>query len=119
MPRIIDNLNLKLQPVLVETILHSASLDASVGYFNLRGWSSLVDAVDQLPNIPERPAVRLLIGMRQDTPEQELHNQLRIAKRQDVMDQATARRLQELAAADLRDQLSCGVPSATDESTFI
>jgi superfamily II DNA or RNA helicase/HKD family nuclease len=118
MPRIIDNLNLKLQPVLVETILHSASLDASVGYFNLRGWSSLVDAVDQLPNIPERPAVRLLIGMRQDTPEQELHNQLRIAKRQDVMDQATARRLQELAAADLRDQLSWGVPSATDERTL-
>jgi SNF2 family DNA or RNA helicase len=118
MPRIIDNLNLNLQPILVETILHSASLDASVGYFNLRGWSSLLDAVDQLPGAPERPAVRLLIGMRQDTPEQELHNQLRIAKRQDVMDQATAKRLQELAAADLRDQLSWGVPSAADERTL-
>ena len=118
MPRIIDNLNLKLQPILVETISNSASLDASVGYFNLRGWNSLLDAVDQLPIDPNRPAVRLLIGMRQDTPEQELHNQLRIAKRQDVMDQATAKRLQEVAAVDFRNQLSWGIPSSFDERTL-
>ncbi len=118
MPRIIDNLNLKLQTILNETIISSTSLDASVGYFNLRGWSSLLDAVDMLPMNSDRPSVRLLIGMRQDTPEQELHNQLRIAKRQDVMDQATARRLQELAAVDLRKQLSWGIPSSSDERTL-
>ena len=72
MPRIIDNLNLKLQPILEETLLHSVALDACVGYFNLRGWSSLVDVVDQLPESGERPPVRLLIGMRQETPEHEL-----------------------------------------------
>ena len=118
MPRIIDNLNLKLQPILVETIQNSAALDASVGYFNLRGWKALLDAVDQLPSISERPPVRLLIGMHQVTPEQELHIQLRIAKRQEVMDQATARRLQELAAADFRRQLSWGIPSSSDERTL-
>jgi superfamily II DNA or RNA helicase len=118
MPRIIDNLNLKLQPILVETIQNSAALDASVGYFNLRGWKSLLDAVDQLPSSSERPPVRLLIGMHQVTPEQELHSQLRIAKRQEVMDQATARRLQELAAADFRKQLSWGIPSFSDERTL-
>ena len=118
MPRIIDNLNLKLQPILEETLLASVALDASVGYFNLRGWSALVDAVDQLPVSDERTPVRLLIGMRQDTPEQELREQLRIAKRQEIMDQATAKRLQELAAADLRNQLSWGIPSAAAEKTL-
>jgi superfamily II DNA or RNA helicase len=117
-PRIIDNLTLKLQPVLEETLLHSAALDACVGYFNLRGWASLVDAIDQLPTVPNRPPVRLIIGMRQVDPEHELRDQLRLAKRQEVMDQATAKRLQELAAADLRSQLSWGVPTATAESTL-
>ena len=118
MPRIIDNLNLKLQPILEESLLHSVALDACVGYFNLRGWSSLVDAVDQLPESGDRPPVRLLIGMRQETPEHELREQLRIAKRQEIMDQATAKRLQELAATDLRNQLSWGVPSAAVEKTL-
>ena len=118
MPRIIDNLNLKLQPILEESLLHSVALDACVGYFNLRGWSSLVDAVDQLPESGDRPPVRLLIGMRQETPEHELREQLRIAKRQEIMDQATAKRLQELAATDLRNQLSWGVPSAAAEKTL-
>jgi superfamily II DNA or RNA helicase len=117
-PRIIDNLDLKLQPILEESLLYSVSLDACVGYFNLRGWSSLVEAVDQLPDSGERPPVRLLIGMRQETPEHELRDQLRIAKRQEIMDQATAKRLQELAAADLRNQLSWGVPSAAAEKTL-
>ena len=118
MPRIIDNLHLKLQPILEESLLHSVALDACVGYFNLRGWSSLVEAVDQLPDSGDRPPVRLLIGMRQETPEHELRDQLRIAKRQEIMDQATAKRLQELAAADLRNQLSWGVPSAAAEKTL-
>jgi SNF2 family DNA or RNA helicase len=117
-PRIIDNLHLKLQPILEESLLHSVALDACVGYFNLRGWSSLVEAVDQLPDSGDRPPVRLLIGMRQETPEHELRDQLRIAKRQEIMDQATAKRLQELAAADLRNQLSWGVPSAAAEKTL-
>ncbi len=118
MPRIIDNLHLKLQPILEESLLHSVALDACVGYFNLRGWSSLVEAVDRLPDSGDRPPVRLLIGMRQETPEHELRDQLRIAKRQEIMDQATAKRLQELAAADLRNQLSWGVPSAAAEKTL-
>lgn len=118
MPRIIDNLNLKMQPILEESVLHSVALDACVGYFNLRGWSSLVDAVDQLPGSGDRPPVRLLIGMRQETPEHELREHLRIAKRQEIMDQATAKRLQELAAIDLRNQLSWGIPSAAAEKTL-
>jgi len=111
-------MQLKLQPILEESLLHSVSFDACVGYFNLRGWSSLVDAVEQLPLSDERPPVRLIIGMRQGTPENELRDQLRIAKRQEVMDQATARRLQELAAADLRSQLSWGVPTDVAEKTL-
>ena len=77
-----------------------------------------MEAVDRLPDSGDRPPVRLLIGMRQETPEHELRDQLRIAKRQEIMDQATAKRLQELAAADLRNQLSWGVPSAAAEKTL-
>lgn len=115
MPRIIDNLNLKLHPILEETLLRAVALDACVGYFNLRGWGQLVDAVDRLPEPRERASVRLLIGMRQETPEHELREQLRIAKRQEIMDIATAKRLQELAASDLRNQLTWGIPSASAE----
>jgi SNF2 family DNA or RNA helicase len=56
--------------------------------------------------------------MRQETPEHELREHLRIAKRQELMDQATAKRLQELAAKNLREQLSWGVPSAAVEKTL-
>ncbi len=118
MPRIIDNLNLSLQPILEEALLNSSALDACVGYFNLRGWNSLVSAVDQLPESANRPPVRLLIGMRQETPDRELKEQLSIAKRQEIMDQATAKKLQELAAADLRQQLTWGIPTLAAEKTL-
>ncbi len=71
-PQIIDNIALKMQPVLQTALRTSVVFDASVGYFNLRGWSALLDAVDNLPGRSGRPTARLLIGMRQQTAQDEL-----------------------------------------------
>ena len=119
MPRIIDNIDLKLKPVLQEALADAVNLDASVGYFNMRGWSVLSDAVDALPGTGDRPPVRLLIGMRQQTPGDELREDLRILRREEVMDNATAARLREKAAADLRGQLCWGIPTEAQKASLL
>jgi superfamily II DNA or RNA helicase len=119
MPRIIDNIELKLQPVLQESLAEAIHLDASVGYFNMRGWSVLSDAVDALPRGEDRPPVRLLIGMRQRNPGDELREDLRIMRRHETMDNATAARMREKAAAELREQLCWGIPTGGQKTSLL
>ena len=69
MPRIFDNIEEQLDEALRNTLAASVTLDTSVGYFNVRGWSALADAIDALPE--GSPKVRLLIGMA-ERPDQEL-----------------------------------------------
>lgn len=117
MPRILDNIDAYLRPVLKETLQDSTSLDACVGYFNLRGWDALCDEVDKLPLDDARAPVRVLIGM-QDRPESQLREELRIVRRSETMDNATAARLAHAAALELRNQLTWGIPSDHDERTL-
>lgn len=117
MPQIIDNIEQKLRPALLETLEESTALDACVGYFNLRGWDALADPADELPGMDGRSSVRVLIGM-QDQPNSRLREELRLVKRNERMDNATATRLRHVAAAELRDQLTWGVPTTRDESTL-
>lgn len=117
MPQIIDNIEKKLRPALLETLEESNALDACVGYFNLRGWDALVEPADELPGLEGRPSVRVLIGM-QDQPNSRLREELRLVKRSERMDNATATRLRHVAATELRDQLTWGVPTTRDERTL-
>jgi len=67
MTKIIDNNTLLLTDELQESLPHSSRLDACVGYFNLRGWGELHDALHKMEsNVSSNPdisRVRLLVGM--------------------------------------------------------
>ena len=63
MTEIFDNIVEKLSPALASSMVESSRLDCSVGYFNIRGWSTLASAVDQMTESGGNPKVRLLIGM--------------------------------------------------------
>lgn len=64
MSRIVDNQTLALETALKEAVSNARAFDACVGYFNLRGWSSIAD---ELKSIRDKAAggnpVRLLVGM--------------------------------------------------------
>lgn len=60
MPTIYDNIDQKLADGLRSTLVGANCLDACVGYFNLRGWGQLAEAVDELR---DAKACRLLVGM--------------------------------------------------------
>ena len=78
MPRILDNIDVRLDDALRRSLTNSHRLDACVGYFNLRGWGLLVEAVDGMPSSGgEDPKVRLLLGA-DEQPRRELQKLLDI-----------------------------------------
>lgn len=117
MTRIFDNIESYIDEALRSTLAVSARLDCSVGYFNLRGWGALCDAVEALPDNGPAPAVRLLIGM-SGRPDAELREHLRIVKRKERMDADQANRLLNEAVQDFNRQLTLGIPSDADEATL-
>jgi PLD-like domain len=114
MPRIFDNIDLKLQAALRGTLESATRADFCVGYFNLRGWRLIDDLIEHFSGADEN-CCRVLVGM-QRLPQDELRIAQRISTAGEGMDQQTALRLKKRAAEEFREQLVLGVPTDVDEA---
>src|SRR5690242_6730775 len=103
MPRVFDNSESNLLPVLRGTLEQSHRADFCVGYFNLRGWQLVDDLIERFLGMDES-CCRVLIGM-QRLPQDELRAAQRIAVAAEGIDNQTALRLKKRAAQDFREQL--------------
>jgi superfamily II DNA or RNA helicase len=112
MPRIFDNIELRLLPTLQDTIIRFERADFCVGYFNLRGWRHIDSAIDAWAG-GNTGCCRLLIGMH-EKPQDELRKLFSLTGIQDI-DQGEAARLKKRMAEEFREQLMVGAPSNEDE----
>ena len=116
MPRIFDNIDRDLRDALTETLKSSHRADFCVGYFNLRGWSSIDQCIEPWPG-GEGNCCRLLVGM-QRLPHEELRLARSLAPAEDLLDTQTASRLKNKLAEEFREQLTFGAPSNQDEASL-
>ena len=116
MPTIYDNISTPLLPTLRQTLSGSHRADICVGYFNLRGWASIHDLVENFDGTEDGRA-RVLIGMYQ-APDEEMRRSLRLIRRPDVLDGPARARLQRQVAQSFREQLELGAPTDQDEATL-
>jgi len=118
MPTIYDNINLKLADGLRNAMVGATSLDACVGYFNLRGWNQVADSVEHLPS---DQACRLLVGMSvapNDELKQHLQAGFRGQSEPQRPDATMARKCVDQVLRQFHDQLVQGLPSNASESTL-
>lgn len=114
MPRIFDNIELRLVKALQDTLPLSLRADFCVGYFNLRGWKLIDSLVDAWTGTLES-CCRLLVGM-QRIPEEELRKAFSLSAKEDMIDQQTVLRLKKKMAESFRQQLTFGAPTNADEA---
>src|SRR5258706_2123700 len=112
MPRIFDNMESRMLEALQDTLKVSTRADFCVGYFNLRGWQSIDQLMENWQG-GEMGRCRLLIGMA-ERPEDELRKVFSLRSGQDI-DQATVVRLKTQVAMSFREQLLIGAPSNRDQ----
>jgi superfamily II DNA or RNA helicase len=114
MPKIFDNINIKLLPDLQQAIQASYRADFCVGYFNLRGWKQLANYVDQW-NGEDENCVRLLVGM-QRLPHEELQDVLSFSQQEEEeLDNPKKAKLRKQLAEEFKEQLTLGAPTNEDE----
>jgi superfamily II DNA or RNA helicase len=115
MSRIFDNIENDLLVALRATLQVSKRADFCVGYLNLRGWQSIDDLI-QTWNPELGQQCRVLVGMQR--PEsadiRELYRQM--PDTGEVLDQGNAVRLKHQFAAQLREQITLGIPTGKDEA---
>lgn len=123
MTRIFDNIedHDRLGPHLIKTFDNSDRLDAAVGYFNLRGWSTFADSIDAKPE-GNVPIMRVLVGMtlthQDDQVLDALQAQLEGRDDEDGIDGNTARTRKAAAILQFRTQLMRGLPTLSDQATL-
>ena len=118
MPRIFDNIETPLLPVLQSTLAVAERADFCVGYFNLRGWQHLAPHIMKMRGGEGRGGAncRLLVGMHV-SPSDELRHALRHHD-DDLLDNQTALREKRRIAEEFRQQLIFGTPSNGDEAAL-
>jgi superfamily II DNA/RNA helicase len=114
MPRIFDNIDLQLLPILRETLKVSHRADFCVGYFNLRGWRRIDDLIEQYVG-SENACCRLLIGM-QSLPSDEVYAAFSLVSGDGGIDNSSIVRFKKRMAAEFRQQLTIGAPTNQDEA---
>jgi superfamily II DNA/RNA helicase len=114
MPRIFDNIDLQLLPILRETLKVSHRADFCVGYFNLRGWRRIDDLIEQYVG-SENACCRLLIGM-QSLPSDEVYAAFSLGSGDGGIDNSSIVRFKKRMAAEFRQQLTIGAPTNQDEA---
>lgn len=120
MSRIVDNQALTLSAALQNAVAHSKALDACVGYFNLRGWSSVADELETIRSNPfDNNPVRLLIGMavsESDAVREDFEAVFHLDKQ--LVDHKLAMARADRAVQGFVDQLVWGVPNAADKESI-
>ena len=116
MPKILDNIENETERELLETLASSYRLDAAIGYFNLRGWKLLAEAVDALPGRSGGPKARVLVGIH-EAPAEEMRRLVRM-RQPEPIDNRTAARLKDETVSEYRDQLQVGLPTEGDEAAL-
>ncbi len=116
MPRIFDNIDLQLLPILRDTLKVSYRADFCVGYFNLRGWRKLNDLIEEYVG-GEGSCCRLLVGM-QTLPSDEVRRLFTLGAGEGRLDNSTIVRLKKKIAAEFRQQLTIGAPTNDDEAVL-
>ena len=123
MTRIFDNIDDgdRLGPHLIRTFDNHDRLDAAVGYFNLRGWSTFADSIDAKPDT-DAPVMRVLVGMtladHEDQVLASLQAQLEGCDEGAGVDGDTARARKASAILKFRTQLMRGLPTLADQATL-
>ena len=111
MPTIYDNIEKKLLTGLNDALRAARRADFCVGYFNLRGWRGIIDAVDNLPG-ENGECCRLIIGMSQD-PRGAVGRLYGVAP-----PDATQKTVRERNLHKIAKQLEVGFATAADEAAL-
>ena len=116
MPRIFDNIEQKLKPVLCSALDSAYRADFCVGYFNLRGWGEVDAHINQFAG-GEGACCRLLIGMNK-LPQEELYESRSLLASQGGIDNRKVIQLKKRIAQEFRQQLAMGMPSDREEAAL-